>query len=95
MNKHDRIIAHLNHELEILEYLKEIGVRSEETEDSWKKQEADFIYALKVLEAIEGVDHWMVTGLEEWGEETGLEGPFEIASIFQAILDAKGGGDGH
>jgi len=77
MNKHERAKRIIQRDLEIV-----IGA---EITDS-------LVYALRVLEAVEGVEGWMprhMRGkphLEPVDEATGDE---HIASVIQAILDAK------
>ncbi len=61
----------------------------------------DLRHALKVLEAVEGVEEWMVRFLGEeaafaryQGSMQWAEQPARIRTALQAILDAKGDPDG-
>ena len=96
MNKHERAVQLIGYQ--IVARRQGVG-RTPEAAD---KDETDALtYALRVLEAVDGVEEWMVERLvkhatfirHNYGKDD-AQYALDIRTILQAILDAKGEGGG-
>ena len=88
MNKHERAVEMLRDEANAIASVLQ-RPHGETLEKEWRTDAAAFTYALRVLEAVEGVTHRLFSDLCDFALDDEADPVRQAANILQAILDAK------